>query len=55
MNKEEDTKKKTFYYRHNTLALACQRLKEVAMKEYDKPFLIVCDFINKIFKWDKKW
>lgn len=48
MDKEEDIIKKTFYYRHNTLALACQKLKEEAMKAYSKPFLIVCAFIKGI-------
>jgi hypothetical protein len=45
--KEEETKK-IFFYNYNTLANACQKLKEEVVKIYAPPFFFICACLNKI-------
>ena len=54
MSEKEEETKKTFAYKHNTLAGACQNLKEEVMKAYSKPFLIICAFLNGIITTIKR-
>lgn len=52
--KAEEEIKKTFAYKHNTLAIAGQKLKEEVVKAYGKPFLIICIFLNGIISTIKR-
>jgi hypothetical protein len=46
--KEEEEIKKTFVYKYNALAFACQKFKAEVMKAYGKPFLILSNFIGGV-------
>lgn len=47
--------KKTLSYQADRLFNACENVKDEFMKAYGKPFLVICDYLNRIISTIKQY